>query len=423
LTEVRVIVLLPLAAIILLGAALLGWQVRQRHLDRWLGPYLLRARDRRPPRRGEPVHLIVCIADHFEPRHGGVSLDAARARLRRWVEDYPRLFGGFRDSDGRPPRHTFFYPIEQYDPEEIDALAGLCREGYGEVEVHLHHDNDTADSLRRQLVTARDVLAGRHGLLGRRRESGQPAYGFVHGNWALANSHPQGRYCGVNDELAVLHETGCYADFTLPSAPEPMQTSKINSLYYATGAPGKSRGHETGTDVGRGTPPDGALLIIQGPLVLDWRRRKWGILPRIENGCLQARQPPNAGRLDLWLRARVQVPVRPDWFFVKLHSHGAVERNQQVVLAEPMVRFHHTLAERARADADFHFHYVTAREMYNLVRAAEAGWEGGVDAARDFEVLPPIGPQPGSPETAGAGRARQLVPPLVGVREPAAQNS
>jgi hypothetical protein len=30
---------------------------------------------------------------------------------------------------------------------------------------------------------------------------------------------------------------------------------------------------------------------------------------------------------------------------------------------------------------------VTAREMYNLARAAEAGWEGTVAGARDYELL------------------------------------
>jgi hypothetical protein len=296
------------------------------------------------------------------------------------------LFGRFRDADGRPPRHSFFYPVEQYDPEEVEGLAGLCRAGYGEVEVHLHHEDDTADSLRAQLLAARRLLAA-HGLLARDRATGHPAYGFVHGNWALDNSHPHGKYCGVNNELAVLRETGCYADFTLPAAPEPMQTRKINSVYYATGVPGRARGHDRGRDVGRGPAPSGALMVIQGPLLLNWRRRKWGLLPRIENGCLQGSQPPDPDRIDLWLRARVQVPGRPDWFFVKLHTHGADGPNQGVLLGEPMVRFHEELARRAKEDRYFRFHYVTAREMYNLARAAEAGWQGPADAARDFELL------------------------------------
>ncbi len=49
-----------------------------------------------------------------------------------------------------------------------------------------------------------------------------------------------------------------------------------------------------------------------------------------------------------------------------------------------MVRFHEALAERARANPKFHYHYVTAREMYNLAKAAEAGHKGSVADARDF---------------------------------------
>jgi hypothetical protein len=83
----------------------------------------------------------------------------------------------------------------------------------------------------------------------------------------------------------------------------------------------------------------------------------------------------------------VHVPSRPDWCFIKLHTHGAPEGNQAVVLGQPMVRFHEILAARAAADDRFHFHYVTAREMYNLVKAAEAGWQGDVCEARDFHIV------------------------------------
>ena len=46
------------------------------------------------------------------------------------------------------------------------------------------------------------------------------------------------------------------------------------------------------------------------------------------------------------------------------------------------------LSRRARRDPRFHYHYVTAREMYNLIRAAEAGWDGPVAGALDHEYLP-----------------------------------
>lgn len=377
--------------------------IRSRGLDRWLGAYARQALTRRAPRPSEPIRLILGIADHYEPLWNGASRAVADERVRRWVEDYPRALGGFRDADGRPPRHTFFYPIDEYVPEHVDALAGLCRAGFGEVEIHHHHDRDTSAALRARLLEFKSLFAERHGLLPRHKATGALAFGFVHGNWALDNALPGGHWCGVDDELTVLREAGCYADFTLPAAPSPAQTRKINSIYYAIDDPSRPRSHDTGVDVGAAPAPPGALMLIQGPLLLDWGRRKWGLVPRVENACLQASQPPTAARLENWLRARVQVPTRPDWFFVKLHTHGAHDAGRQVLLGAPMARFHEYLARRADADANFSYHYVTAREMYNIARAAEAGWQGTVDAARDFELI--WDGQAGLPAAAGAAGA------------------
>jgi hypothetical protein len=382
--------LLPVVAAALLALAVCGLaalEMRRRGLDRWVVTYVRERSKHNTERAGEPVHLLLCIADHFEPGNGGVARDVALRRLQTWVEDYPRLCQEFRDSDGRPPRHTFFYPIEVYHEAELDALGGICRLGLGEVEIHLHHDGDTSENLRRTLLTFKDLLARRHGLLARHRESGALAYGFVHGNWALDNARPDGRCCGVNNEIEILRETGCYADFTLPSAPSPTQTRKINSIYHAIDNPRQPKSHDWGIDVGSGAIPHDGLMIIQGPLVLNWRRCKWRILPRVENGCLQGNQPPGRDRLDDWLSARVQVPTRPDWYFVKLHTHGATEENQRVLLGDPMKELHRALAHKSTTDPNYHFHYVTAREMYNLVRAAEAGWQGTVNEARDFELI------------------------------------
>jgi hypothetical protein len=359
-------------------------RLRHRGLGRWFVPYVFQTRKRRHPRATEDVHLLLCIADHFEPGWGHAPATLAQERVDRWVEEYPRRFGAFRDSDGRPPRHTFFFPIEQYQPGLLDGLASLCNRGYGEVEVHLHHDNDTADRLRASLLEFKNLLARRHGLLARDRRTGAVEYGFIHGNWALDNARPDGRWCGVNNELDVLRATGCYADFTLPSAPSPTQTWTINSIYYAIGDPARPKSHDVGIRAGAAPAPPNGLLLIQGPLLLNWRHGKRRLLPCLENGCLQANQPPTPARLDLWLKARIQVPTRPDWFFVKLHTHGAKESNREMLLGEPMVQFHRALAERAAADSRFHFHYVTAREMVNLVKAAEAGWQGSAGDARDY---------------------------------------
>src|SRR5262245_11834573 len=102
--------MLPLLLLLVLAGAVGGLivlQVRQRHADRWLLPYLAQRHRLRPPAANEEVHLILCVADHWEPKFQEASAEVARARVRRWVEGYPRQFGRFRDSDGRSPRHTF----------------------------------------------------------------------------------------------------------------------------------------------------------------------------------------------------------------------------------------------------------------------------------------------------------------------------
>ena len=108
------------------------------------------------------------------------------------------------------------------------------------------------------------------GRLLRRNATGELTYGFIHGNWALGNSRPDGRWCGVNDEISILRKTGCYADFTMPSAPDCTQTRTINSIYYATDDLERPKSHDTGIPARVGAAaPENALLMIQGPLALE----------------------------------------------------------------------------------------------------------------------------------------------------------
>lgn len=366
---------------------------------RWLFPYLFSSGRRRPPHPEESLEVLLCFADHFEPRAGLASKQQGMDRVGRWVEDFPGRFGDFRDSDGRTPRWSFFFPSEEYEPEYLDALAGLCRRGFGEVEIHLHHDQDTAEGLRRNLTAFRDLLDGRHGLLSKRRDDGRTSYAFIHGNWALCNSRPDGRWCGVNEEIPILLETGCMADMTFPSAPDRTQPPLTNRIYWAVDRPGRPCSHFTGREIGTVPPPEDGLLILPGPLALNWRSRKLGIFPRVENSCLQSTQPATARRLDDWLRVRIHVPSRPNWIFLKLHAHGAPEKDHDALLGEPMVRFHEELARRAATNPRFRFHYVTAREMVNLALAAAAGLPGTVAECRDYLYLSNLAVAEGDPNS------------------------
>jgi hypothetical protein len=168
------------------------------------------------------------------------------------------------------------------------------------------------------------ILHEKHGLLSVDKETGEIVYGFIHGNWALCNSMAGGRWCGVNEEIKILMETGCYADFTMPSAPSGTQTRKVNSIYYAVDRPGRRKSHDWGVDAQVCKKADG-LLFVQGPLALDWGRCKCGIIPRIEHSGLYSNFPPSRERAKLWLDAGVSVKGAPDQVFVKLYTHGTQE--------------------------------------------------------------------------------------------------
>jgi len=359
-----------------------------RAMDRWLPAYLTRSRKRFKGTAEAPCHVFLAVCDHFEPFHHTDKEGALKA-MQDWEQAWPTLVEDYKDSSGRGPRHTFFFPIEQYDRDVLEKLAALCARTGSEVEVHLHHDGDNAESLREQLLTGIHHLAG-HGLLSR-TANGSPRYGFIHGNWALDHSHPDGRHCGVPDELDVLQQTGCYADFTFPSAPDPSQPPIINSIYYAN-EDGKACSHHAGKMCAAGsTSVDReGLLMVQGPLGLAWKRRKWGMLPRLENADLTGANPPTLGRFQHWTQLAPTVQSGPPWIFVKLHTHGGIPQNYRTLLGAAVRQFHASLAGFAAQCPSIKYHYVTAREMVNLIHAAEAGVVASSLPSASFDhTLPP----------------------------------
>ena len=331
------------------------------------------------------VHVLFCLADHFEPMWNNAEANLQRQRVQRWVNGYPKLALAHKDSNGRPPVHTWFYAAEQYNAYHMEKLSGLCSSGLGEIEVHLHHENDTPEGLKEKLEKAKYDFS-RHGALITRE--GQRMFAFIHGDFALNNSGASPQLCGVNNELRILRQAGCFADFTLPSAPHETQTRKVNSIYYAKDTRGMRKSHDRGVDVRVGGEKTGDLMLIQGPLALNWRRRKGGILPRIENGCILNSNPGTPHRVDLWVKQHIHVLGRPDWIFVKVHCHGAQEDDIYALLGGGAHRMFQYLEDRYNDGRQYRLHYVTAREMYNIVRAAEDRCKGDPFLYRDYVVLP-----------------------------------
>ena len=346
-----------------------SWGEITRNAHLWLPGYWRwrRSRSAQPPAR-----LWLMVADHYEPYWNHASDEIAQGRVAHWLCRWPPIAARHRDSAGCPPRYTFFYPQEQYTPEVIEPLALMTAQGIADVEVHIHHDGEGQQDFLDRMGGFIEVLASRHGLL--HREERGVVFGFIHGNWALDNSRPDGRYCGLNNEITLLRDLGCYADFTMPAVPEPSQGGPINMIYWATDDPDRPRSYETGRPVvakeSRGESIRGDLLMIPGPLHLNWRDRPI-FKPRIETGELASNDRVRPERFTLWMEA---APRIGDDAFLKLYTHGAPERNLNCLLGSDGEEgdldklLCGIIEECQRSGVELHF--ASAWEMYQAIQAS-----------------------------------------------------
>jgi hypothetical protein len=191
----------------------------------------------------------------------------------------------------------------------------------------------------------------------------------------------------VDAELPLLFRTGCYADFTFPSAPDETQPNIVNQIYWPKDDLARSRAHERGTPSRVGQVHHDRILMIQGPLALAARSRPFGV--RIESSALTARDPGTPARIRSWVEQAIHVAGRPEWVFVKVHTHGAPEAQAASLLGDAGRAMHRELCTRYNDGTAFVLHYVTAREMFNIALAAMAGEWGNPRDFRDYALPPP----------------------------------
>jgi hypothetical protein len=360
--------------------------IKGKQLQHWFGGYVRYMGEKRTAQSVVgPRHVVFTFCDHWEPLWNEVSDDQGTARVRAWREGYPALAEQFVDADGVHPQHSFFFPGEQYRSAWIDSLAELARMRLGEVELHLHHDGDTPASLERDIRRYLADLA-RHGHLSR-DEDGRLRYGFIHGNWCLANSAADGRMCGVDEELPLLFDTGCYADFTFPAPESDAQPNIVNQIYWPIGDLARRRAYEQGERARVGEVKRDRILLIEGPTALGLRAKKMPI--RIEMGDVTAHDPATPARVKRWVEAGVSVAGRPEWVFVKVHTHGAPEDEAKSLLGEGGRVLHETLTSQYNDGSKYVLHYATAREMFNIAIAAMEGRSGNPNVYRDHVLRPP----------------------------------
>lgn len=369
-------------AVVFLGISLVTYKVYETNYHLWLSDYLFCSPTRT---EGEGVtDIVFIIVDHWEP---GGNMELVNA----WMTGYRELADKHVDFDGRKLQHTWYYPIEQFRGYEVDSLVQLCREGYGDVEVHLHHQGDNSQSLRKIFSDGLDSLQAHGALIS---ADGKDHWSFVHGNWALDNSRFENGvdFCGVNDEISILLELGCYSDCTFPSLGQTAQPSLVNKIYYCTDDPRRPKSHDTGvrSAVGLKTRTD-QLMLMEGPLMIDWTDWRFKTHPTIDDGNLYWEIPTSLHRFELWLKANVHVEGRPNWVFVRPFTHGTslkYEGAYDNILGGNIDRMLTEVESQYNDGEKYRLHYMTAREAYNVVKAAEAGLNGNPDEYRDFVIKP-----------------------------------
>ncbi len=352
----------------------------------WLPNYLRQSIVKKVQKAPEgPVHIMLCIVDHFEPFHGGVDQSRAEKRVDSWLQNYPRAMSNHHDADGFGPQHTFFYP-PHHDLCFLKDLVDFSKQGWGEIEMHMHHNHmspfpDTEETLKKKIIQCIDDYA-RLGIFC--LPDGSRKFAFVHGDWSLANSRGK-LICGVNDEIRILKECGCYADFTFPSLGES-QPVMINQFYYAKSDAHKAKAYNRGNPVKFNSDPAEGLMLVQGIIGLRWRARSHLMKPSIEASNIASDDLLTKERLDYLVKNAVTIKGKPDWKFIKLHTHGALEDSWDILMGQKADEIFSFIEKQYNDKKHFVLHYVSARQTYNIIKAAEQGKQGNPDKYRDFSI-------------------------------------
>jgi hypothetical protein len=314
----------------------------------------------------KPIDIYVALCDHYRPFTGNVSQEIAELRVVTWCREYERIARKHVDSSGNHPVHTIFYSESDYNPYFLDTIARSRKYGITDVEILIDHNRDTPENFKRKIEEYRDVLFHHHGLL-RKDDQGRITYGFIHGKWALDNARPDGRWCGVKDEVSILKDTGCYADFTYPSAPDITQPPIINSIYFTSPLQKKLVSHENGTLLKPGCWNCNDLLCVQGPLVIH-RETLFHLPIKIDRGEIGFRNQFSRKRMDKWIQRAPQIKGVSSSIFIKLYTSGMIDQTMRYLFSENGLNQFWSILEQNYDDGEhFRIHYMSTWAMYNKI--------------------------------------------------------
>ena len=330
----------------------------------------------------EIEHLMFVVVDHYEP---GFDKEEAIQANEEWLREYKKAVKGKYDSYGNRFVYNWFYPFDQKNDQVLQRLQSEVNQGAGEIELHWHKPCLTKDEYQQQLNKAVDWFnqlgafkANNIVKVKSQQSDQQSRFVFIAGNWDLDNG--RGTHCGIDNEISQLVKAGGYMDMTYSTLGSPAQPhNMINQLYYVEDTD-EAKSYEQGIRVKVGkVAPESPFLMFQGPLSFHWDLS-------FEYGALESYALPSLKRIKYWLDSHIHVADKPEWSFVKLYSHG---------IQSPDIVKHHLgpMLDQLKTETEgrgIKLHYVSAREAYNIVRAAEAGLTGDPEQYRDYIHGSPI---------------------------------
>jgi hypothetical protein len=337
----------------------------------WIIPYLTSGRHE--PYTG-PKHVVFVMADHFEPGRG----ESGVQKTRNWLARFQPIADRHFDSRGNRFRYNWFYPYDHKNEAVLPLLNDLVCQGYGEIELHWHLPSEANSENFATMLDEAIAWYQRYGALISGGEQARTAFAFIAGNWRLDGSEPN-RHT-VTNQLQTLFDKGCYADFTFSTIGTVCQPRKINSIYYVYDTPGP-KSYDDGMDARVDSPVNDALMIFEGPLSINL------LTGAFEYGAVESDPRPNPQRVAKWIDADIHVRGRPEWIFVKVYTHGC--QSEQTLLGGDLDRMLTWLESECRRRGHS-LHYMTAREAYNVAKAAEDGRQGDPEVYRDYRVPKPL---------------------------------
>jgi hypothetical protein len=289
----------------------------------------------------------------------------------------------------------------------LPRLNRVCYQSCGEVNVHLHHafalwlwppyHRDYNCDAQLAAVMGQTIDAyNAHGAMITAEAVPTPAFAFIHGNWALDDGQDllpgqQWLFCGVTEELKYLRQLGCYMDVTFPAWNATSEATIQHSIFYV-----------------RDDPARRSYNNLDNVRMVEVNQPEWGDLMLYGGSDLYTSIDPASGsmgypslvRMNAMVSRNVHVVGRDDWVFVKFYTHGASYGDLTPGSLEWNVFFGPAYMDKFLTDIErvyndgvnWKLHYVSTREMYNIIKAAEAGLSGDPGQYRDY-LIPPYANQ------------------------------